>query len=327
MLALFAEFTVIAIVIVIAGTYLAKFAGQLGERTGLGRLMAGIVLLAVATSLPELIVSCYAVLIPAPDLAVGDLLGSCLFNLLILAVLDLTTRTGGSMLSRSAAAHSLSAMASVLLTAVALLFLLVDLPWMIWRLGPGSMSILISYGLCLRLIYFDQQFGRKAKTRESPKMTFPLRNVILGYATATLVIFLAAPQLVVTADQLALESGLGGTFVGTTFVALATSLPEVSTTRAALRMGAPDMAIGNIMGSNSFNIVVLFAVDLFYEKPLLASVLNTHAVTATAVIIVTSLVAMGMLYRAEKRFWLIEPDAVIVILFIVGALVLVYRAG
>jgi cation:H+ antiporter len=73
--------------------------------------------------------------------------------------------------------------------------------------------------------------------------------------------------------------------------------------------------------------VVLFAVDFFYDGLLLASVSSTHAITVAAVVIVTAAVTMGMLYRAEKRFWVIEPDAVLVILMIAAVLLLVYRAG
>lgn len=326
MTGLLAQFIVLAGVIVVAGTYLAKSADLLGERTGMGRSMAGLVFLAIATSLPELTVDCSAAMIPAPDLAVGDILGSCLFNLLILAVLDLATTTRGRMLSRSAAAHALSATASILLTAFTLLFLLVDFPWPFHALGPGSIVIVITYALCVRLIYFDQQFEHGDTTPEVSAGETPLRRILATYVAATLVIFAAAPWLARTADQLAQLTGLGGTFVGTTLVALSTSLPEASTTRAAIRMNAPDLAIGNILGSNSFNIVILFAVDLFYDGPLLASVSETHAITAVAVVLVTAVATMGMLYRAEKRLWLIEPDAFVVILFVVGALWLVYRA-
>lgn len=326
MMTLLFHFAALMAVIMVAGSYLARFADQLGERMGLSRSMAGILLLAVATSLPELAVSCHAVMIPAVDLAVGDMFGSCLFNLLILAVLDLTTRTRGSMLSRSAAAHAISAMSSILLTSVALLFLLVDQPWSIGRMGLGSITILFVYLLCLRLIYFDQRFERadEPPAESDPR---PLWRIVTGYVLATAAILLTAPQLAELAHQLSIVTGLGGTFVGTTLVALATSLPEISTTWAAIRMGALEMAIGNILGSNSFNIVVLFAVDLCYAEPLLAAASQTHAITAASVIVITALVTLGMLYRAEKRFWIIEPDAVLVMLAVFGALALVYWSG
>ena len=129
------------------------------------------------------------------------------------------------------------------------------------------------------------------------------------------------------ADELADVSQLGGTFVGTVFVALVTSLPEISTTLAAVRMKAYDLAVGNILGSNAFNMATLFGVDLFYSGPLLSSVSDTHAVTAAAVIIVTAVLIMGLLYRAEKRYWIIEPDAGLVFLLVVAAFAVVYWFG
>ena len=118
------EFAVCAAVIVVAGTVLTKCADTIAEVTKLGRLLVGSVLLAGATSLPELTVDISAIRLGAPDLAIGDLLGSSLANLLILAVLDLTHHSRGQMLSRQAARHALSGSMSVALTALAGLSLL-----------------------------------------------------------------------------------------------------------------------------------------------------------------------------------------------------------
>lgn len=321
------HFLVLAGLIVVAGMYLARFADQLGIITGLGSSMAGLILLATATSLPELAIGCNAALIPAPDLAVGDLLGSSLFNLLILATIDLLDRNSGRMFSRIAAAHALSAIASILLTALVLLFLIVEVPWPLSRIGPGSVAVLCAYLAGLRLIYNDQQVGPSEEAmleREATKHPVSWKTAVGGFGAATLVILIVSPLLARTADEMSISTGLGGTFVGTVFVAMATSLPEVSTTYSAVRMGARDMAVGNVFGSNAFNMTALFGVDLFYDGSLLEAASPTHAVTATTVIIVTAVATMGLLYRAERRFWIIEPDAALVILLILGSLALVY---
>lgn len=110
-------------------------------------------------------------------------------------------------------------------------------------------------------------------------------------------------------------------------MALSTSLPEIATTRAAVRMGAFDLAVGNIFGSNAFNMLILLPADLAYTGNLLADVGSVHAVTAAAVIIVTSVALLGLLYRAERRLWFIEYDAGLVILLIAVSFWLVYRLG
>lgn len=328
------EFFALAAVVAVAGTFLARFGDAIGELTGMGRTLAGLLLLALATSLPELALDCSAALQGAADLAVGDLFGSSLFNLLILATLDLTFRTGGRMLSHAAAAHAISATMAMVLTGMALLFLQLRLDWTpLGHVGMGSLAIGVTYVLLLRLVYFDQLHAARETPVDAPLEEPPdygdlsLRRAIVGYIAATAVIFASAPLLAMVADRLAEESGLGRTFVGTTLVALSTSLPEMVTTLAAVRMRAYDLAVGNILGSNSFNMAILIGVDLFYAEPLYASVSQTHALTATAVIIITAVAMMGLLYRGRRRYRIIEPDALLVVLLVLGALTMVYYAG
>jgi len=328
------EFIALAAVIIVAGAVLTRYADALGERLGMGGSLAGMVLLATATSLPELAIDCNAAAMGAPDLAVGDLFGSSLINLLILACIDLLFRTRGRMLSSMAGAHTISATMSIVLTALALLFLLLklNLPWL--PISPGTVAIFLVYMFLLRMVYFDQRFAAEHGSAASepvaeippPKHISTLRATI-GYVAAAAVILIVAPFMAGTAEKLAEVSGLGRTFIGTTLVAVSTSLPEMVTTATAVRMGAFDLAVGNIFGSNSFNMTILLGVDLFYDGPLLASVSQAHAITATSVIVVTSVAIMGLLYRAERRYWLIEPDAALIILLVLGSLGLVYYAG
>ncbi len=327
MTALIVEFFLCSAVVIVAGTFLARFADRLGEMTGIGRSMAGVVLLALATSLPELLVGCKAVAVGAVDLGLGDLIGSSLFNLLILAILDLSTQTRGGMLSKSAASHALSAICSILLTSIVLLFLLLEAPWTFLNLGLGSWMVFVAYLFCLRLIFFDHQTSTAGRAEEEHPAAQNWKFVTAGYVLSAAVIFIAAPRLATVSDELAEATGLGGTIFGTTFVALITSLPEAVTTFTALRMGAVDMAVGNIFGSNAFNMVLLVGLDFVHEGSLLEAASATHAVTAVMVILVTTVVIQGLLYRAEKRFWIVEPDAVLVILLVVAALAIVYRIG
>ena len=331
---LFLQFTSAAIIIVMAGTFLTRYADAIGERTGMGRTLAGIVLLATATSLPELAVDCNLARMGQANLVLGDLLGSSLFNLLILAVLDFAHRGPTRMLSPIAAAHALSATMSVAMTALCLVFLLGRFAFTFVGIGPGPIVLGVTYVLGLRLVYFDQQYA--ARQLAAQKETLPmkrraelrhlstLRQAAVGYAAATLTILIAAPFLAFAAEGLADVTGLGGTFIGTTLVALSTSLPELATTLAAVRVGAYDLAVGNILGSNSFNMVILLPADGFYKGSLLTAASTTHAVTAACVILVTSVAVLGMLYRPEKRYWIIEPDALLVIVLIVISLTLIY---
>ncbi len=321
------QFGLAAAVIVVAGTLLTRFADAIAELTRWGRLLVGSVFLAAATSLPELSIDVSAVRGGHPDLAVGDLLGSSLFNLLILGLLDMSHRSGGRMLSRVSAAHALSATMSIALTAIAGIAIISGSRLHVAGIGVGSLAILIVYLLGIRLVYYNQQYVAKtdptaSETASSSRLT--LRTAIIGYLLTATVIVASGPFVADSAGRLAELTGWGGTFVGTTLVAFSTSLPELVTTMAAVRMSRFDLALGNIFGSNSFNMVLLLVLDAAYPEPLLASVSLTHALTSLSTILVTCVAVMGQLYHVERRIHFIEPDALLVITLVLGSLTMLY---
>lgn len=325
----------LAAVIVVAGTALARCADAIAEATGLGRLVVGSVLLAAATSLPELTVDLSAIRLGLPDLAVGDLFGSSLMNLLILAAIDLLPQSSGKMLSRSAAAHALSGLLSIALTGLAALALLTSRD-----MAKGEFLgvhvwvwlIVLGYGLGVRAVFIDQRIAlRAAREAELPAEKlhpqWSLRRSSAGFVAAASVILVVGPYLAKTAGEFARLTGLGESFVGTTLVALSTSLPELVATLAAVRIGAFDLAVGNVFGSNAFNMVLLLPLDAMHPGPLLAAASSTHAVSSLAAVVATSTAIMGQLYQAPKRWRFLEPDAWLVMAMILGALTLVYANG
>lgn len=338
MLVVSLEFLGLAAVVALAGTFLARSADQIAEITQVGRLLIGSVLLAAATSLPELTVDISAVRQGMPDLAAGDLFGSSLMNLLILAVLDLAHRSGGKMLSREAAAHALSATLSIALTALAGLAILTTprLPGpSLLGIGIWSWGILVAYLLGVRMIFLDQRVSARAsadaaeatKPAEGGKNPLqpPLWKPVVVFAVATFLLFLAGPRLAHTAGQLADLSGLGKTFVGTTLVALCTSLPELVASITALRMNSFDLVIGNVFGSNAFNMILFLPLDAAHPGSFFADISQSHGVTSLAVILATGVAVLGQLYHVEKRRRIVEPDALLMLLILGGALFLVYR--
>ena len=181
-----------------------------------------------------------------------------------------------------------------------------------------------------RLIFTGQTKGSEALPKEQPISWMPgmknlgLKGVVVGYIASADFIVLAAPFLARAAMDLAEQTGMGGTFFGTTFVALCTSLPEMVTTFSAVRMKAFDMALGNIFGSNCFNMALFFPLDFFHNGPLLSSVSQTHVFSALCVIIVTTIVVLGQLYQVERKKHYLEPDALLVVFLIFGAFCGVY---
>lgn len=327
MLAPLLQFGLAGLAIVVAGTFLTRAADTIARRTGWGRLLVGGVFLAGATSLPELSVDLSAIRLGLPDLAVGDLFGSCLFNLLILAVLDLSHRSRRRMFSHAAAAHALSATMTMTLYALAGIGLLLG-PRLSGiepaGIGLGSGAVAVAYLLGLRLVFYDQRSALASVAEKSSEGKDTLVKAVGLYLVAGASIFLAAPFLSSAAGDLAVASGLGTTFIGTAAVAFCTSLPEIVTSYAAVRLGAFDLALGNIFGSNAFNMLLLLPLDLAQTGPLLSMVSPLHIFTCLAAILVTAVAVMGQLYHMERRRVIVEPDALLIIVLVTGALSALY---
>lgn len=327
---LFLLFIVLSAIIVVAGYYLAVFGDVIAERSGLGGSLVGLILIAAATSLPELVVNCGAVLLPVPatDMAVGAIVGSSLFNLLILGLMEFLHGTKHRIISPASRGHALSAIASIVVTSLLAFFVLVGDPSVGVRFGLGPIIIFLAYLFCIRLIYLDEK--QKSHDNESElTSSLSLRSAVKGYLLTSAVIFVAAGLLAPTADQIADRSGLGGTFVGTIFVAITTSLPELVTTLVAVRIGAFNLAVGNVFGSNAFNAAMLLPIDAFYQPgPLLGAVSKDHAMTAAAVLLVTSVILLAMFYTPPKRrhaiIAIMDPSASLVVVLSLLGIAAVY---
>jgi cation:H+ antiporter len=247
----------------------------------------------------------------------------------------------GAMLTEVSRAHALSGLLAVMLTALVGMMILVrpGAAPSLGGVGIGSIAIAVAYLLGVRLVYRDQRV-RGAVAAESKGEgngtvagegatevgggRVGLAAAIARFAVSALVILVAAPFVASAAGEIAEHSGLGDTFVGTVLVAASTSLPELVATIAAVRMGAFDLAVGNVFGSNTFNMAMLLPIDLFSDGPLLSSIAPTHALTAFWVVIVTSVALMSIVYQEPRRRRFIDPDAVAIIALVCGALITVY---
>lgn len=317
------RFVVSTGVVVAAGIVLSRTADAIAERTGLGRLAVGVVLLAGATTLPEIITDITAVRIDAPDLAVGDIAGSCVMNLLILALLDLGHHRmhGSGLLSRVVVTHSRAAALSIILLGIAGVAILSRLSLAIGHVGIGTILIFGVYLAGLRSTMAVGEPGTDAGgPGDTPQAQMKLSSAIVGFSLGAVAIALSGPVLARSAEHLAEASGLGQTFFGSVFLAIITSLPELVASFTALRIGAHDLAVANLFGSNVFNMAVLLLFDLFYVKgPLLSSVEPRHAITVFIAIIMSGLALQVTVSRGERRVWVFEQDAVaLIVAFLVG---------
>ncbi|HET9700009.1 MAG TPA: sodium:calcium antiporter [Burkholderiales bacterium] len=309
MLWIWAQFVLAAVLIALAGARLSRYGDIIAEKTGLGRSWIGLLLLATVTSLPELATGVSAVTVAGvPNIALGDALGSCVFNLALLVMLDFLHR-GESVYTRASQGHILSAAFGVVLIGFVAFNLLVagrlGIP-AIGHVGWYSPLILVLYAFAMNIVF---QYERKqiAEHAEQAAELYPgitLREAGLGYGIAAVVVVGAGIWLPFLGADIAAATGLHRTFVGTLFVAFATSLPELVVTVAALRLGALDLAIANLLGSNLFDIAIIAIDDLFFlEGPLLSHVSPLHAVSAVSAMIMSGIVIVGLLYRPRTRLF------------------------
>lgn len=320
-----------AVAVIVAGTVLSRAADCIAERTGLGRLTVGVLLLASATSLPEIITDVSAVRMGALDLAVGNLMGSCVMNLVILAVLDLVhyARHRASLLSRVVVGHARTATLGVVLLGIAAVSVLTKVTPAVGGVGVGTILIGAVYAAGLRSAITgngtEASDGRPEPSTAADSMS--LRAAVVTFVAGTMVIALAGPTLARSADQLAAATGLGETFFGSVVLAVVTVLPELTATVTAIRIGAHDLAVGNLFGSNAFNVVVLLLLDVVDGTgPLLALVETQHVLTALVAIIATALAMQITIAHQERRVWLVEPDALALIAALVAGLGVMYVA-
>ncbi len=298
-------------IVVLAGVALARSANALAEATGVGRVWIGSVLLAAATSLPEVATDVVAVRLGAPDLAAGDLFGSSMANMLILAGVDLLMRRQ-QVLRSATLDHALTACLAIILNALAAMFVLLRPTSTVLGVSPATILLALIYIVGTRAVYYDTLRAAPVEPEGGDgRPTAPRARPALGrFAAAALVILLAAPALAWSAKGIADLSGLGTTFIGTCLVGLATSLPELVSVLAAVRMGAFDLAVGNLFGSNAFNMVVFLAMDVASPTGAIFAALDPrHALAALTAIVLMSLGLAAIAYRAERRFALIEPGS------------------
>lgn len=296
-----------ALAIAWAGSGLTRLADAIGEKTNMSASWVGVLLLAAVTSLPELATGISAVTVAgAPNIAVGDVLGSAVFNLALLVLLDILHRPE-TIYSHASTGHVVSAGFGVILLGVVGASVLLQRSQLLPALGSiGVYTPLLAmlYLLAMHSVFtYERRYAvDQLPTGDRRYDAMTLRQAVLQFGLFASIVTLAGIWLPVAGTRIADEMGWSRTFVGTLLVAGATSLPEVVVTLAALRLRALDMAIGGLLGSNLFDLLIIAIDDVFYARgPLLAEVSSVHAVTALSAVMMSGVVIVGLVYRPRRR--------------------------
>ncbi len=225
------------------GTWLVQGAVGVAERLGLSPLLIGVVLVGFGTSTPELLTSVNAALAGVPDIAVGNVVGRNIANILL--ILGITALVRPAVLERRMILTDGGAMGLAALISVPIL-----LSGVVGRLDGAILCAVLACYLVLRV-----RSGDAGDVPEADIAPPPLMRAALIFAAGLAITLLGAHLLVKGATDLALLFGISEAVIGVTIVAVGTSLPELVTSLIAARRRHSEMALGNILGSNIFNIL------------------------------------------------------------------------
>ena len=329
MLALWGIFGLSALAVVIAGYKLGQYGDEIAEATGVERAWIGMLLLATVTSLPELATTVTAGAIVAPQIALGNVFGSNLFNMALLFVMEavsfwvLRQRDIPPLLANVGYGQLRYASVAISLTALAVVGIGLGGGGEFWGMGPVSWAILVIYPLGVWALYRPRDPGANRQAPRPREALIPL----LKFAAAAAVVIVAGMYLARTGKGIALRTRLTGTFMGAIFIAASTSLPELMSCIGALRIRSFDLLVGNLFGSNMFNIFTIPFADLAYRGSLLPAGSREQMVVAALSVVLMSIAAFGIERRSRRRLLGIGPEAWGILLVYFVAVYVLFRRG
>jgi len=288
----------------------------------MGRVWMGVIAIALITSLPELFTGISAVtLIKVPDLTIGDLIGANAFNLFNLALLDIAYRNSSIFVTASRT-HRLTSWFSLILLVVVAVSIVVSLYFPAVRLGWigwYTPVIIILYLLFVRKIFYYEKQHAPNQSVNIYDDEVSIRKTLTLFCVAAVIIIGAGIWLATIGDEIAQATGWDQSFVGSLFLAFTTTLPEITVSFTLIRIGATDMAIANIIGSNLFNLSIIPIIDIIYSQgPILAEISESHLVTAAAVFSMTLLLITALTLKPGRYFRLNWFNVSLIILFLAG---------
>ncbi|SOE17145.1 cation:H+ antiporter [Hoeflea halophila] len=307
---LFALGGLAGLVILVSGYRMTGLSDQIADRTGLGEALVGAALLGAATSMSGTVVSLTSALDGRASLAFSNGIGGIAAQTAFLAVADMIYR-------RANLEHAAADLANVF--QAGLLLLLLTVPLMaftapeiaVWGIHPASIALFIIYVLGMRatarlreepmwhpVTTPDTRADRPEDDREAEKSAYSL---VLPFLALLVLMALAGWSVARIAAEISDRLELSDTVVGATMTAVLTSLPELVTTLVAVRRGALQLAVGGIIGGNTFDTLFLTLSDIGYRDGSLY-----HAITAddlfwlTVAMLMTAILSLGLIYR-ERR--------------------------
>ncbi|OGN88373.1 MAG: hypothetical protein A2158_01790 [Chloroflexi bacterium RBG_13_46_14] len=347
LLVVWIKFLLCIVIILFAGIKTTRYADVIAEKTGLGRIWIGMLLLGIITSMPELITGISSVTLVGdegvPDLGVGTLLGSCIYNLSIIAIIDIMNRKT-PVLNFVSMRHFSSAIIGIAILGI--IALSTGFSDTIGKLSLGWVGI---PGILIFVIYIAGAWWIFTSERNFQLSLIPAFPEVTGeippgeatesndikllwpkFFLSAVVIIATGIWLSYVGNEIAEVTGWDSSFVGSIFLAVSTSMPELIVAISAFRMGAIDLAVADIFGANMLDVTYVFVLDVLYSKGLLmSSVSSSHTISAVIAIIMTGIILLGIKYKRERKLFRIISwyGLALLTLYITGAYILFALSG
>jgi len=329
-------FAFAAVLILVFGVLMTRIAAALAERTGLGEAVMGALFLGACTSLPEIATSTTAAAAGHADLAVSNAIGSVAGQTAFLSLADMAYRRANLEHAAASAENlMLAAFVLVMLTMPLLGFGLPEVT--LGGIHPVSLLMCAAYIQGLRMVSHAHNRPmwlprRTSETRTGDKDTgqqgLPVQGLWLRFALTAVATALGGWLLAVTAVPIARHTDLSETVVGGLLTGLAGSLPEFVTALAAVRIGALTLAMGDILGGNTFDALIVAFSDLAYPGgSIFAAASREQGFLLALAALLTSILLMGLVYREKHGVANIGLESVLVLIFYVGAFALLFVVG
>jgi cation:H+ antiporter len=348
-----ALFAVAAAVVWVAGLHLSDSTDVLSTRLGLGEALGGLLLLAVATNLPEVAIVASAAMSGDLGIAVGNILGGIAIQTVVLVVLDVWGAGPRASLTYRAASLVLVLEGLLVIAVLVVAIMATRLPasLIVFRLAPGDVLIVLLWGVGVWLIGtarrglpWHDAHGTAPDGQTSPMgMAEQMRAAAardagtstlragLVFGLAALATLAGGVVLEVSGEAIAERIGLSGVLFGATVLAAATALPEVSTGLASLRLGDYQLAVSDIFGGNAFLPLLFLLATVLTGRSVLALAQAADIYLAGLGILLTAVYLGGLIFRPQRQILRMGPDSLSVLLLYgigtLGLLAIAHQTG
>jgi len=317
-----------------AGLYLSKTTDALDVRLRLGEALGGMILLAIAGTLPEIAITVSGALQGHLDVVAGNLIGGIAMQTAVLVICDAVVE-GDHPLSSLVGSLMPVLEAVLVISVVALVLMGALLPESVAAAGVSPASILIVVVWLLGMLVLNRirraprwkveapgsRPGRPHRRVPHPTAPRPYARastarVALVFGVASVATLVAGAALEISGSELASRFHVNGVVFGATVLALASALPEISTGVAAVRLGDNELVMGDIFGGNAFQVCLFLVADLLAGRPVLPFAGAANGWLGGLGIVLTTVYATGVVVRPQHRFARLGPDSIAVLILL-----------